>query len=300
MHWRLFVTRLARAFGDTPVTREIPLAEALDDETGVSFGEGAGTIEASSLLEDLPASPPAARQLTWGPREQYLLARVSGVLARGEAELVLSDEDVERLAVPDPLPLPDAFSAMARIAAVSDEAAGRGDFQLLLAGASGPSGARVLGRFCHADSDLAAAVSSHLAAEEALSRGAVFAEIVHLPEGPLGNLVSRPTLRTYEIPYLGRSIAPAERQIPLSDLRVSIRGRRIVLRSAKLEREVVPRLTSAHQLCEQPWNLHVPLRLAAAGRGGRPVLGLGPARLIRVSPTDRARTARAVASSLAF
>ena len=233
-------------FGDTPVTREIPLAEALDDETGVSFGEGGGTIEASSLLEDLPASPPAPRQLTWGPRDQYLLARMTAVLARGEGELVLSDEDVERLAVPGPLPLPDAFSAMARIGAVSDEAVGRGEFQLFLAGATGPSGARALGRFCHADPDLAAAVAGHLAAEEALSRGAVFAEIVHLPEGPLGNLVSRPALRPYEIPYLGRSVAPAERQLPLSDLRVSLQGQRIVLRSAKLGREVLPRLTTAH------------------------------------------------------
>jgi thiopeptide-type bacteriocin biosynthesis protein len=233
-------------FGDTPVTREIPLAEALDDESGISFGEGGSTIEASSLLEDLTTSPPAPRRLTWGPRQQYLLARMSGVLARGEGELVLSDEDIERLAVPDPLPLPDAFSAMARIGAVSDEAVARGDFQLFLAGASGPSGARPFGRFCHADPDLAAAVAGHLAAEEALSPGAVFAEIVHLPEGPLGNLVARPTLRAYEIPYLGRSVAPAERQLPLSDLRVSLQGQRIVLRSEKLGREVLPRLTTAH------------------------------------------------------
>jgi thiopeptide-type bacteriocin biosynthesis protein len=56
-------------------------------------------------------------------------------------------------------------------------------------------------------------------------------------------------LRGYEIPYLGKSGAPAERQLPLDDLRVSIPGDagvKIVLRSARLDREVLPRLTSAH------------------------------------------------------
>ncbi|HEY0553327.1 MAG TPA: thiopeptide-type bacteriocin biosynthesis protein, partial [Thermoanaerobaculia bacterium] len=48
------------------------------------------------------------------------------------------------------------------------------------------------------------------------------------------------------IPFLGRSGAPPERQIPVSDLRVSVEGSRIVLRSARLGKEVIPRLTSAH------------------------------------------------------
>jgi thiopeptide-type bacteriocin biosynthesis protein len=62
----------------------------------------------------------------------------------------------------------------------------------------------------------------------------------------VANVVSRPVLRSWEIPFLGRAGAPVERQLPLSDLRVSVRGDRVVLRSVRLDREVVPRLTSAH------------------------------------------------------
>ncbi|HEY4590363.1 MAG TPA: thiopeptide-type bacteriocin biosynthesis protein, partial [Thermoanaerobaculia bacterium] len=75
---------------------------------------------------------------------------------------------------------------------------------------------------------------------------AVFAEIVHLPQGRIGNILARPVLRDYEIPFLGRSGAPPDRQIPVTDLRVSVEGQRIVLRSARLGKEVVPRMTSAH------------------------------------------------------
>lgn len=231
-------------FGDTPATREVPLAEALDDQTGVGFGQEGQTIEASSLLEGLPLSPPAERRIAWGARERWLLARLTETLAAGGQEWALTEQDVERLSVPDPLPIPDAFAAIGRIAAESADAVNRGDFRLFLASVVGPSGARLLGRFCHADAELAAAVADHLHAEEALQPDAVFAEIAHLPER--GNLVSRPADRSYEIPYLGRSVAKVERILPLSDLRVSVRGTRIVLRSERLNCEIIPRLTTAH------------------------------------------------------
>ncbi|HYO79087.1 MAG TPA: thiopeptide-type bacteriocin biosynthesis protein, partial [Thermoanaerobaculia bacterium] len=62
----------------------------------------------------------------------------------------------------------------------------------------------------------------------------------------LGNVICRPVLRDYEIPYLGRSGAPAERQLDVSDLLVSVVDGRVTLRSARLDRQVIPRLTNAH------------------------------------------------------
>ena len=53
-------------------------------------------------------------------------------------------------------------------------------------------------------------------------------------------------LRAYEIPYLGTSGADVDHQLPITDLTVSVLGERVVLRSRRLGREVIPRLTSAH------------------------------------------------------
>src|SRR5262249_32256171 len=128
----------------------------------------------------------------------------------------------------------------------SERALSEGDFQVLLQGVSGPSGARLLGRFCHADPELCKFVEQHVRAEEALEPDARFAEVVHLPEGRLGNILARPILRAYEIPYLGAASVPAERQIPVTDLRVSVVDGQIVLRSGRLGKRVIPRLTSAH------------------------------------------------------
>jgi thiopeptide-type bacteriocin biosynthesis protein len=241
------LSRFREAFVKRYEGREVPLVEALDEETGIGFDPAAtGSTDASSLLDDLKFPKPAEETVAWGKCESHLLSLLSNALARGAAEINLTPSDLEAMAQLNPPPLPDAFAVMARIAAESEKALADGDFQVFLEGASGPSGARLLGRFCHADAELHRHVEQHVRAEEALEPDAVFAEIVHLPEGRLGNILARPVLRAYEIPYLGTAGVPAERQIPLTDLRVSVVDGQIVLRSVRLGRRIIPRLTSAH------------------------------------------------------
>jgi class I lanthipeptide synthase len=227
--------------------REVPLLVALDEEAGVGLGThrepGAG---ASPLLRGLDFPRQEDREIRWGPRESVLLRRFAEALVRGSREVVLVERDLIEMAVESPPPLPDAFMVMGQVAAHSQEALDRGEFTFVCHGIEGPSGARLLGRFCHADPILRKHVEEHLRAEEALAPDGVFAEVVHLPEGRLGNILARPALRDYEITYLGRSGMARGRHIPASDLLVSVVGDRIVLRSARLGREVVPRLTSAH------------------------------------------------------
>ncbi|MEA2562918.1 MAG: lantibiotic biosynthesis protein [Acidobacteriota bacterium] len=229
--------------------RWVPLAEALDEETGIGFERSEGG-EASPLLQGLALGRPPAETpentVPWGPLQAWQLRKLEETLTRGTQEIELTEKDLEKLGQRESMPLPDAVQAMAVLAAASEEDVDEGRFLLLWKGAGGPSGARLLGRFCHADSELEARVREHLEAEEAVRPDAVFAEIVHLPQGRIGNILLRPVLRGYEIPFLGRSGAPPERQIPLTDLMVTVSDKRIVLRSERLGREVIPRLTSAH------------------------------------------------------
>ena len=226
--------------------RWVPLAEALDDETGIGFDRGEHR-DSSPLLHGLALGrPPAGGSVPWGPLQVWQLRKLEAALARGEQEIELTEKDAELLAIRESQPLPDALEVMAMLAATSEEDADAGRFQLLWKGSGGPSGGRILGRFCHADGELDSRLREHLAAEEAARPDAIFAEIVHLPQGRIGNILSRPVLREYEIPFLGRSGAPPERQIPLADLLVTVTQQRIVLRSRRLGREVIPRLTSAH------------------------------------------------------
>lgn len=227
-------------------TREVPLVEALDEESGIGYLPSSSPgNDASPLVRGLvwPGRPDDAGKL--GPRFAHLMRRLLDCATRGAQELVLDDADMETLAAREQNETPDAFAALVTIAARSADAVDRGDFRLLFHGASGPSGARLMGRFCHADPAMDEAVREHLRAEEALRPEIAFAEIVHLPEGRSGNILARPVLRGYEIPFLGRSGAPPEMQIPVTDLMVSVEGQKVVLRSKRLGREIAPRLASA-------------------------------------------------------
>ncbi len=249
--------------GATPYeARWVPLVEVLDEELGIGFGTVSGTPGAA-LVEGLDFPVLMDDMAPWGKREAFLLRKLSAALARqreGEAPaepLVLTPSDLDELAVLEPPPLPTAFAVRAEVAASSDEALASGDFQILFEGASGPSGASLLGRFCQADPELCRHVESHLRAEEALDQDAVYAEVVHLPEeGRIGNILARPVFRDFEIVYLGQSGAPTDQQIPITDLQVTVQGDQIVLRSQRLGRRVIPRLTSAHNFIGQGKGLY--------------------------------------------
>jgi thiopeptide-type bacteriocin biosynthesis protein len=227
--------------------QEVPLLEVLDEENGIGFDAGA-VSDPSPLLDGLPFPGASAHQegASWEPLDTFLLGRLIDVISSGAAELELKPEDLRARRSADRRPLPGAFGVSATLVAHSKEDIERGEFKLVFGGMSGPSGARMLGRFCHVDSALHAHVQAHTRDEEQADPGITYAEVVHLPEGRVGNVMLRPVLREYEIPYLGRSGAPVDKQIPVSDLTVSLEGDRIVLRSRRLGREVQPRLTNAH------------------------------------------------------
>lgn len=241
------LSRFRQEFSRRYETREIPLVEALDEEIGIGFERSNSPLaEASPLLAGLPFGGGDLQARRWTARDALLLGKLSHALAEGASEIALEASDLEALASQQRRPLPDAFYVRAMVAAESDRAIAQGAFRVLLRYVGGPPGAALLGRFCHADQTLHKFVRAHLQAEEARRPERLFAEIVHLPDGRIGNTMCRPVLRDYEIPYLGRSGAPADRQIPITDLLVSVRDGHIVLRSRRLEREVMPRLTAAH------------------------------------------------------
>jgi len=244
--WRITPARdpmkdFRAAFAARYGERWVDLAQALDADGGIGFGAPAG--DASPLLEGL-ALPRAAPIPAMDQRSAFLLNRLMDLGPSPDWEL--TPDDVRALENPEPGRPPDAFACTATLAATGAADLARGDFRLLMEGFSGPSGVRLLGRFCHGEPDLEAQVREHLRREEAFRPDALFAEIVHLPEGRLGNILARPRLRRLEIPFLGAGGAPEEDQIAIGDLLVAVRGRRVVLRSRSRDREVLPRLSAAH------------------------------------------------------
>jgi thiopeptide-type bacteriocin biosynthesis protein len=253
------LSRFREAFNSRYEGREVALTEVLDAEVGIGFDRSkASAAEVSPLIDGLAFDgEPAEETAPVGARYQLLLEKLTEALRTGAQEISLDDEDATALERKERAPVPDSFAAMATIAGESEDALAAGRFDLWLHFINGPSGANLLGRFCHGDERLLGHVRQHLRDEEAQQEGVLYAEVVHLPAGRVGNVLLRPLLREHEIVYLGRSGAPRDKQILVEDLTISIPpGGRVVLRSRRLGREVVPRLTAAHAF-SNPHNLGV-------------------------------------------
>jgi thiopeptide-type bacteriocin biosynthesis protein len=234
-------------FRDRYQDQEIPLTLALDEEVGIGFERKESPAAAPEpLIEDIDFSGVEEEASMKARRPEFVLFRKIEELAKArETRLELDGKLLKALRAKAPLPLPDAFACLVQLIGPADAP---DKCLLYLQGASGPSGAILLGRFCPADDQLTLLVRDHLRQEEACQAGknVVYAEIAHLPEGRIGNVICRPMLRRYEIPFIATSRAAAGDQIPVTDLMVSVQYGRIILRSQRLGCEVVPRLTTAH------------------------------------------------------
>ncbi|CCG99257.1 Epidermin biosynthesis protein epiB [Fibrella aestuarina BUZ 2] len=225
--------------------QEVPLLLALDPDIGVGYG---GSSLTAALLDGIDWPEMAAGDVPFTVAQQTMLRLFTEAMRLDEPRLDLLDADLATLTDGQPEPaLPASGYWMGHLLASSAEALDAGDWQFHLVAGGGPSAANLLGRMAHLDDELKAQLQASLQQEEASEADAIWAEIVHLPEAKLANVLTRPALRSYEIPILSVSGVPDAYQIPLDDLLISApRGQRIVLRSRRLNKRVIPRLSTAH------------------------------------------------------
>ncbi|HEX8792990.1 MAG TPA: lantibiotic dehydratase, partial [Polyangiaceae bacterium] len=243
------LAKFVAAFAKRYEQREVPLMEALDEETGVGFVDDRyqPTLP-TPLLSGLPmAGPVRADAPAWSEAVRLLVRRLERTWATGQQVLHLEPADWAPLAK-DASPLPTSIAAMVTVLGPGPEGPA-GSTRLHLKSIIGASAARLLGRFCYMSDELTESLRDHVREEEAHRPDAIFAEIVHLPVEPrMGNILFRPVLRRHEIPFCAHPGVDEAQTIALSDLLVSVRAGRVVLRSARLGREIVPRLSSAHNM----------------------------------------------------
>lgn len=220
---------------------EVPLLLALDAEAGVGYGTN--RYDPPTITAGLqPGRASTETDTRFSKRERVLLSELVRSVGANGSPICLTDKLVDALAS-DQRPLPPGFCTV--ISTLSGESGSATAPVLLHRYTSGPSGGRLFGRFSQADSSLRSWVKRQAEAEQLAYSDCVVAEVVHFPAPRSGNVARRAPLYEYEIPAWGSSGAPLANQILPSDLWVSVHSSRIVLRSRRLAREVVPVFTTA-------------------------------------------------------
>ena len=230
--------------------QEIPLTVALDAEYGVGYSDyKAHTIGVMPLLDDvnvfLPGAPASA---SWSPVYQLLLEKMLKQGAMGTDDLVITEQEVEKMTAEKKgkLNIPDSLFIVGSLLAENAGALDRGDFKFSFKSCAGPSSVRLMARFSALDPVLEDKLKESIAHEEAFNPDCIYAEVVHLPQSRTGNIINRPQLRAYEIPYIGKSGADIDKQINIEDLYVSVKQGKVMLRSKSLNKRIIPRMSNAH------------------------------------------------------
>lgn len=240
-------SRFKKAFAERYESREVPLSQALDVEVGIGYQQDFYGQGIHPYLEDLEVSGSHENKhvkLELNPIHQLLNRKVQQALWENKTVMEISAEDFKDFDE-NWSDVPETLSFMAELISETHEE------KLILKGLGGGSAANLLGRFCAEKSTVKNLAQSITKKEEELRHAQhgsheILAEVIHLPEARIGNIIRRPTLRNYEIPYLAQSVLPKDHQISSDDLYISLRNNRIILRSKKLNKEVKPYLTNAH------------------------------------------------------
>ena len=237
------------AFRERYEEQEIPFVLALDAEAGIGYaGYKSGNTDYSGLIKDIVIDDNNDTRATyWGKMEKLQMQKLCSCLSDNKLEIELTDKDISELKNVHTDAFPDSFYIMGSILGNNAAAIDAGNFQFELKACAGPSGASLLGRFCHGDATLSSKIKKHLEEEAQCNPDAIYAEIIHLPEARTGNVLLRPTLRNYELLYLGNGSTSKDHQIEITDLMLSLdSNNNIILRSKKLNKQIVPRLSTAH------------------------------------------------------
>ncbi|UTW64793.1 lantibiotic dehydratase [bacterium SCSIO 12643] len=221
----------------------VPLLKALDLEWGIGYAQNSvSSGEVNPLINDLflPKLEIRESQIKWDPVQEFLLTKLNKALNENKKVVQVELGEVRHLKKLNYDDLPLTFSVKFRHLYKKE----RSDY-LKIDSIGGSSGINLLGRFASSNQHIENIVDD-LAKHEQKKTNAIIAEIVHLPENRVGNILMRPSFRDYEITYLCNSSLPLERQIKASDILVSIVNDRIVLQSRKDGRVIVPKLGNAH------------------------------------------------------
>ncbi len=227
-------------------TQEISLLNVLDLEIGIGYARNSQFDGGVSPLVDkliLPKQKENSKSPNFDPVQSFLLSKLIETKANNLYEIRLKDKELTQFDVDwDDLP-PTMSSIIKYIEKSSKEYP---DGRILMTNAGNSSAVNLLGRFCHGNRKIHTFVNEIVRKENNYFKDVIVAEIVHLPESRVGNILQHPVLRNYEIPILAQSSINRENVIELEDLMVSIKDNRIHLRSKKFNKEVIPRLSNAH------------------------------------------------------
>jgi len=214
--------------------QEIPILQAMDREAGLGYDGLETNLTTSELLEGIQLDLQTnSLNFNWTPVHELFLSKLSKT--KNDEHILILDKDLERIQNQSQLKAPPSFSVLFRVF---------GD-KIWIEQAGGATATALLGRFTLFGEKVLEEARYIASVEEKFNEDVIFAEISCFNDEHSANINSNAGIRTYEIPIGVHSTLNRDNVIHLSDIAVSVVNNSIILRSRKLNKIIIPRLSSA-------------------------------------------------------
>ena len=227
--------------------REINLAYAMHPELGLPYPDK-GWLD-SPLLDglrlgggEMGVGGPSTSTLY--PLDKYLI-KVLFEHAKNPTEVIrISAADLEKLPATSINKYTFAEGLYAHVNAHPTKA--DQDPILEIRHIGGRNGLELIARFTHLSPEMTTCAQEYYREYGQRDADCIYAEIIHHPQDRILNIIRKPRLSEHDIVFAGASDLPRSQQFWLEDLTIQLKGERFVLRDRKTGKQVIPRLTSAH------------------------------------------------------
>jgi hypothetical protein len=227
-----------KSFIERYESAEKPLSFVLDTEIGIGYHENHEMNDIHEILESysFKAKNTSEKNEVWTNTDFILQKKLQNSILNNDGIIVLSENDFPDFDA-DFKNTPVTFSVIVEL---FDEN------NIALTSTGNTSASKLLSRFCNGNKQIHKFTKEIIQKENEYHSDKILAEIVHIPESRIGNIIRRPILRKHEISYLCAPGVSRENNLDLNDLWISIKSRRVVLYSKKQNREILPCLSNAH------------------------------------------------------
>lgn len=216
----------------------IPLSIAVDPQYGVGYFDGQERDQITSKLLANLDFPTAGQSSTfsWDPIQEFIFEKYLNAIKIGANNIIIDDKDVDLL-LEDWSDIPETIYFVFRMLNKYDK--------ILVESVGGSSSGNLIARFSNSSSEIKNILNDLNVIEKELCPEKIIVEIDYSPNDKVTNILTKPLLRDWQTSVLG-NVNSVSNKIMLSDIFVAVRQSRIILYSKSLKKEIVPRITSAH------------------------------------------------------
>lgn len=217
--------------------REVPLLHALDNVTGIGYIQDLNDYNSfSELIDNLDFNFKTSSQEiihSNSKLDAFWLRTIVNAIFKNQHVINLKNEDLSQIIEYD-------YKLVGTFPIVYNKI----DNKIAIISAGGSTALHYIGRFTSQDIELAKFGNEITKTEELLFSDNILAEILHLPHERAANVSIRNVKRKNQITILAKP-GKASNIIELNDILISVKNDKIILRSKKNDKEIIPFLSSA-------------------------------------------------------